>query len=101
MLFTLICHEKRIICILKTKHQSEVWSQCDDFNFVFFQVVENAVFPSYPDPPMWRHVTITLLIVFLTAAVSMATDCLGIVLELNVSNHIQYRPIGSGGAGGG
>ncbi|XP_041365404.1 putative sodium-coupled neutral amino acid transporter 11 [Gigantopelta aegis] len=51
--------------------------------FVTRDVIENAVFPSNPDPPMWRHVTITILIVFFTAVVSMATDCLGIVLELN------------------
>ncbi|XP_005090927.1 putative sodium-coupled neutral amino acid transporter 11 [Aplysia californica] len=51
--------------------------------FVTREVVENAVFPSNPEAPMWRHVTVTMCIVGLTAAVSMATDCLGIVLELN------------------
>ncbi|KAK3771301.1 hypothetical protein RRG08_024378 [Elysia crispata] len=51
--------------------------------FVTREVVENAVFPTNPEAPLWRHVTVTCTIVGLTAAVSMATDCLGIVLELN------------------
>ncbi|GFR90479.1 sodium-coupled neutral amino acid transporter 11 [Elysia marginata] len=51
--------------------------------FVTREVVENAVFPTNPEAPMWRHITVTSTIVGLTAAVSMATDCLGIVLELN------------------
>lgn len=51
--------------------------------FVTREVVENAVFPSNPPSPLWRHITITVIIVFLTAVVSMATDCLGIVLTLN------------------
>lgn len=51
--------------------------------FVTREVVETAIFPSNPESPMWRHVTVTVVIVALTAAISMATDCLGTVLELN------------------
>ncbi|XP_070211959.1 putative sodium-coupled neutral amino acid transporter 11 [Littorina saxatilis] len=52
--------------------------------FVTREVVENAVFPSNPGPsPLWRHITVTVIIVFLVGAVSMATDCLGIVLTFN------------------
>ncbi|KAL8584013.1 hypothetical protein ACOMHN_048620 [Nucella lapillus] len=52
--------------------------------FVTREVVENAVFPNaVQPPPLWRHVTITAIIVALVTAVSMATDCLGIVLTLN------------------
>jgi sodium-coupled neutral amino acid transporter 11 len=50
-----------------------------------FQVVENAVFAFTQPPPLWRHIMITLVIVITSVIVSMATDCLGIVLELNVS----------------
>ena len=49
-----------------------------------FQVIENAVFAFRQPPPLWRHILITLVIVLVTVIVSMATDCLGIVLELNV-----------------
>ena len=52
---------------------------------VLRQVVENAVFPSNPASPLWRHITVTVIIVFLVGAVSMSTDCLGIVLTFNVS----------------
>ncbi|GFN75345.1 sodium-coupled neutral amino acid transporter 11 [Plakobranchus ocellatus] len=51
--------------------------------FVTREVVENAVFPANPEAPLWRHITVTCTIVGTTAAVSMATDCLGVVLELN------------------
>ena len=54
---------------------------------VLCQVVENAVFPSNPASPLWRHITVTVIIVFLVGAVSMSTDCLGIVLTFNVSQH--------------
>ncbi|KAL5007098.1 hypothetical protein ScPMuIL_015904 [Solemya velum] len=51
--------------------------------FVTREVVENAFFASSQPSPMWRHITVTVVVVILTAAVSMSTDCLGIVLELN------------------
>ncbi|KAK0057372.1 putative sodium-coupled neutral amino acid transporter 11 isoform X1 [Biomphalaria glabrata] len=51
--------------------------------FVTREVVETAIFPSTPESPLWRHVTVTVVIVVLTGAISMATDCLGTVLELN------------------
>ena len=50
-----------------------------------FQVMENAVFAFKQPPPLWRHLLITVVIVTVSVIVSMATDCLGIVLELNVS----------------
>ncbi|ESO96222.1 hypothetical protein LOTGIDRAFT_174956 [Lottia gigantea] len=51
--------------------------------FVTREVIENAVFASNPPIPLWRHVTITVIVVFLAGAVSMSTDCLGVVLEFN------------------
>ncbi|BFZ00986.1 hypothetical protein BsWGS_04025 [Bradybaena similaris] len=51
--------------------------------FVTRGVVENVIFPSNAEAPLWRHITVTVVIVALTAAVSMTTDCLGVVLELN------------------
>lgn len=51
--------------------------------FVTREVVENAVFPSSPEAPFWRHLTVTVIIVFLVGALSMSTDCLGIVLTFN------------------
>ena len=57
--------------------------------FVAREVIENSFFSNLPpseDP--WRnmrHVGITLFIVIVTYLISMATDCLGVVLELNVS----------------
>ncbi|XP_025093645.1 putative sodium-coupled neutral amino acid transporter 11 isoform X2 [Pomacea canaliculata] len=51
--------------------------------FVTREVIENAVFPSHPPAPLWRHISVTIVIVFLTGVISMATDCLGIVLTLN------------------
>ena len=77
------------------------YSECSTLNLyvcTFLQVVENAVFPTNPEAPLWRHITVTCTIVGLTAAVSMATDCLGIVLELNVSvtsvlaTHVRIFP---------
>lgn len=37
---------------------------------------------------MFRHITVTVLVVVMTVVLSMATDCVGIVLELNVSRPI-------------
>ncbi|XP_052803329.1 putative sodium-coupled neutral amino acid transporter 11 [Mya arenaria] len=51
--------------------------------FVTREVVENAFFPNSDQPPMWRHVVITVTIAIVVCAFSMSTDCLGIVLELN------------------
>jgi sodium-coupled neutral amino acid transporter 11 len=51
--------------------------------FVTREVIENAVFAFRQPPPLWRHALITVLIVSVSCAVSMLTDCLGIVLELN------------------
>ncbi|CAH1788298.1 unnamed protein product [Owenia fusiformis] len=52
--------------------------------FVTREVIEIAVFPNRSFPkPLWRHITITLVVVVTTVLISMLTDCLGIVLELN------------------
>ncbi|KAK3588203.1 hypothetical protein CHS0354_012266, partial [Potamilus streckersoni] len=46
-------------------------------------VIENVLFPSSQPAPLWRHIVVSLVIVLTNAALSMTTDCLGIVLELN------------------
>ncbi|KAK2140237.1 hypothetical protein LSH36_1426g00014 [Paralvinella palmiformis] len=51
--------------------------------FVTREVVEHAVFAFKQPPPLWRHIIITIVIVIVSVIVSMGTDCLGIVLELN------------------
>ncbi|XP_076463815.1 putative sodium-coupled neutral amino acid transporter 11 [Babylonia areolata] len=52
--------------------------------FVTREVMENVVFPSNRQPaPLWRHITTTVIIVCLTAGVSLSTDCLGIVIVFN------------------
>ena len=48
-------------------------------------MVENAIFSTNDQPPLWRHIVVTVVITGLVCALSMSTDCLGIVLELNVS----------------
>ena len=50
-----------------------------------FQVFENAIFAFEQPPPLWRHIASTMVLVAFSVIVSMTTDCLGIVLELNVS----------------
>jgi sodium-coupled neutral amino acid transporter 11 len=52
--------------------------------FVCRDVIENTFFSKYKGN-LVLHVTITAVIVFTTVLLSLATDCLGIVLELNVS----------------
>lgn len=54
------------------------------------EVVINTFFPRDKDlvedrAAWYRHVAITLAIVTVTYFLSMSTDCLGVVLELNVS----------------
>jgi len=48
-------------------------------------VIENAVFAFKQPPTLLRHIAVTCVVVILTVLVSMLTDCVGIVLELNVS----------------
>ena len=55
------------------------------FHFPSLQVVENSVFAFTQPAPLWRHVVVTVTIIVLSVGASMATDCLGFVLELNVS----------------
>jgi len=49
-------------------------------------VIENAVFAFKQPPTLMRHITVTCVIVTLTVLTSLLTDCVGIVLELNVSH---------------
>ncbi|KAJ8313756.1 hypothetical protein KUTeg_008317 [Tegillarca granosa] len=51
--------------------------------FVTREVVENAFFSSSVPSPLWRHLAVTMGISVCCMAVSMATDCLGVVLEFN------------------
>lgn len=54
--------------------------------FVSREVIEHSLFSSDPNVPVTdrTHYLITLLIIASTYFISMATDCLGVVLELNV-----------------
>ncbi|PSN36021.1 putative sodium-coupled neutral amino acid transporter 11 [Blattella germanica] len=55
--------------------------------FVTREVIENSFFSNLPpSEDKWsktRHIGISLFIVIVTYLISMATDCLGVVLELN------------------
>ncbi|KAJ9573586.1 hypothetical protein L9F63_009040, partial [Diploptera punctata] len=55
--------------------------------FVAREVIENSFFSSLPSSEdRWRnirHIGISVFIVTVTYLISMATDCLGVVLELN------------------
>ena len=51
------------------------------------QVIENAVFAFKQPPTLIRHIAVTCIVVLLTVLASLLTDCVGIVLELNVSTH--------------
>lgn len=52
--------------------------------FVARDVIENVFFSGKQPPTATRHFGITLLIVLLCYVISISTDCLGVVLELNV-----------------
>ncbi|XP_014674612.1 PREDICTED: putative sodium-coupled neutral amino acid transporter 11 [Priapulus caudatus] len=51
--------------------------------FVTREVLENAIFVHRGPETIGRHIFTTIAIVVATVLASMATDCLGIVLELN------------------
>ena len=60
---------------------------------IFIMIVyESSLIPQNSD---WsRHVYVTVGLVMSTCLVSMSTDCLGIVLELNVSlSHFIFKDI--------
>lgn len=62
--------------------------------FVTREVVENSILRTDPNVPISDnvHYFVTLAIVGTTYFISMATDCLGVVLELNVSvKKIRFR----------
>ncbi|GAB6031959.1 hypothetical protein CHUAL_010340 [Chamberlinius hualienensis] len=51
--------------------------------FVSREVIENVLFASWTHKPTYLHVSITVVIVAIVFGISLLTDCLGIVLELN------------------
>ncbi|XP_042891380.1 putative sodium-coupled neutral amino acid transporter 11 [Penaeus japonicus] len=51
--------------------------------FVARDVLETAFFQDYQPQPFFRHAVLSVLIALLCMLLSLATDCLGIVLELN------------------
>lgn len=51
--------------------------------FVSREVIENIFFANWAHKPTYLHVGLTVTIVTVVFAISLATDCLGIVLELN------------------
>lgn len=53
--------------------------------FVARDVIEQICFSSKQPSTSTRHFCVTFLIVLAAFVVSMSTDCLGVVLELNVS----------------
>lgn len=59
--------------------------------FVTREVIENSIFGRDPNVPMSEkmHYLLTLGIVATTYFISITTDCLGVVLELNVSEYKQ------------
>ena len=63
--------------------------------FVTREVLENTVFHNVEDTEGMfqnRHFLVTFSIVMITFLISMSTDCLGVVLELNVSSlFIAFR----------
>lgn len=61
--------------------------------FVTRDVIEHAFIKEDPNVPMSEktHYVITLVIVSVAYFISMATDCLGVVLELNVSAVCNYK----------
>lgn len=52
--------------------------------FVTREVIENSIFAT-KEPQLGRHILITVIIAILTCGISMATDCVEVVLQLNVS----------------
>lgn len=51
--------------------------------FVAREVLENMFFHSWNTKPTYVHVSLTVTIVLFAFVISLATDCLGVVLELN------------------
>jgi len=52
-------------------------------------VIENAVFAFKQPPTLVRHIAVTCVVVALTVLASLLTDCVGIVLELNVRTSVN------------
>ena len=53
--------------------------------FVARDVLETAFFRNYQPQPFFRHAILSVIIAILCMLLSFTTDCLGIILELNVS----------------
>lgn len=60
--------------------------------FVVRDVVENLFFKGKQPSNTSRHFSVTLIIVLAAYIISMSTDCLGVVLELNVSPKVPISP---------
>jgi hypothetical protein len=52
---------------------------------LYFQLIENTIWFSDKGTSLSRHIILTLAICLSTAAIAMATGCVSIVLQLNVS----------------
>ena len=65
----------------------------DNKVMIFIMIVyESSLIPQ--NSGWFRHVSVTVGLVMSTCLVSMSTDCLGIVLELNVSlSHFIFKDI--------
>ncbi|KAL3831322.1 hypothetical protein ACJMK2_023088 [Sinanodonta woodiana] len=77
------CHEDNLMSAARFIFAVTVMLTYPTECFVTREVIENALFPSSQPAPFWRHIVVSLVIVLTNAALSMTTDCLGIVLELN------------------
>lgn len=56
--------------------------------FVARDVLETAFFRDHQPQPFFRHAVLSVIIAILCMLLSFTTDCLGIVLELNVSRFL-------------
>ena len=57
--------------------------------FVTREVIENSVFAT-KEPQLGRHILITVIIAILTCCISMATECIEVVLQFNVSQTLLH-----------
>lgn len=70
--------------VLKFKFLNKMWTSLFIWNYLSLQVFENAFFKE-KQSSLLSHIVLTVGLVVLTLALSTRTDCLSIVLELNVS----------------
>ncbi|XP_048753789.1 putative sodium-coupled neutral amino acid transporter 11 isoform X2 [Ostrea edulis] len=77
------CHEDDLMNVSRFMFAFSIMLTYPIECFVTREVIENAFFPSKDPSPAWRHLCVTIAVVLLTVAISMTTDCLGIVLTFN------------------